>query len=550
MKKPPFEAAAAVMRAEILDADRAAQTLPRGHIHTYEELLHGAEVFDVPTEAALWGRAVLAEHRDWQLNSHVAAAFEELAPRADRDSLDLVKNVCNLVSGDEGALASVRQQHLRWAAQASVYLMLLGDRLGAQNLVCRVYEALKRGEHTSHGFYQTWLTFLETLAVAMGDDVDAPPRPRLHARLVAEHDMAMVSEVVLLREAATAALIDGDDPTGFLRASDPSDEGNMELDPYVSDPDRPRRASLRPRPRLATKASTGAPDDPTPAGAPARRPLVSGSLDHLTGVMTPYKKLAKAMLPSVPVGDLAEVRDGLVEETPWAAAEIARMLAPLAGRDRVVLPGHLLVGAQGSGKSEVAVRLLERLGLTVSVCPAGGTSDGASFGGTSRMYHTARLSVPGHLMLSAGSATVGLVIDEGDKIGTSDLNGLLTAALLAVTEPARRHAYRDPGLDAETDLSGLSLIVTANRAEPLRGPLLDRLTVVPWPSPRRQDLPVVARGIVRALRREAGTDAVWLPDLDASEIRALQGWTGGSMRPLRRAIERLVALRSDPKLAN
>lgn len=546
--KSPFEAAAAEMRADIEAADRAAQTRPHDHVLTLAELYQGAEPGDVLDQAARAAGATLAVRNVSHLSLKTLQALEAVRREPTLQGLRQVACVADAFVHSQDRFRVARSAHQDWRDHAAILLMLAGDRTGARMTVRRAFSLLLAGDHSSLCHYELWITLVEALHVSTdgrGEDEpdDYGPMPRMPARLIARQCLSMQTEVTLLHEHATAALLDGiadDIPP------DPDFDDFMDLER----PGPLRRRPLRPAPRPVRKAVPAAPATPAPEGGPARRPLVSGSLDHLTGVMAPYKKLAKAPLPSVAVGDLAEIRDGLVEETPWAAAEIARMLAPLAGRDRVVLPGHLLVGAQGSGKSECSVRLLERLGLTTSVFPAGGTSDGASFGGTSRMYHTARLSVPGQLMLSAGSATVGLVIDEADKIGTSDLNGLLTASLLAVTEPSRRHVYRDPGLDAETDLSGLSLIMTANRVDPLRGPLLDRLTVVPWPSPRRQDLPVVARGIVRALRREAGTDAVWLPDLDASEIKALQGWQGGSMRPLRRAVERLVALRSDPRLAN
>lgn len=541
MKKQPFEAAVAVMRVEILAAERAAQSRPRTYVHTLDELLHGAEVPDVPAEAKRWANQVLTEPRAWQMHPVMATSFAELSLEADAGMIEIVMNGCHMVAGEKPK-GTLKLQHHRWATQAAAYLMMLGDRRGAKNLVCQVRELLETGEHTSLGFLQTTVTLYEALAVVTGDDRDVTKaRPRLPARLKAAHELAMVSEAVLLHEAATAAPSE-EDPAGFLRPAE--DDGDIDVD--VLDLERTYRAPLRPARKVYAE-----PARPTPADGPTLRPLVSGSLDHLAkGPMVAYRTSAKAPLPSVAVPDLAEIRERLVESRPWAAEQIRRILAPVTGRDRMTLPATALIGPQGSGKTEFAVDLCEAVGLPTTLMPCGGNGDGASFGGTSRMYSTVRVSVPAQLMLSAGNATVALVMDELDKIATSDTNGSLAAALLAMTEPSRRHAYRDPGLEADTDLSGLSVIVTANRREPLAGPLLDRLVCVSWPSPRRQDLPVVTRGIMRAIRRETGSDASWAPDLDRSEMRALEGWRGGSMRPLRRAIERLVALRSDPKLAN
>jgi ATP-dependent Lon protease len=53
----------------------------------------------------------------------------------------------------------------------------------------------------------------------------------------------------------------------------------------------------------------------------------------------------------------------------------------------------------------------------------------------------------------------------------------------------------------------------------------------------------LARAFVRDIRTERGLDEAWLPDLDGDELDALDWWPGGSMRPLRRAVETILASR-------
>ncbi len=61
--------------------------------------------------------------------------------------------------------------------------------------------------------------------------------------------------------------------------------------------------------------------------------------------------------------------------------------------------------------------------------------------------------------------------------------------------------------------------------------------------PRREDMPVAAAAILDELRRERGLDEAWCPALDGDELDALTAWRGGSLRPLRRMVETVVASR-------
>jgi ATP-dependent Lon protease len=100
----------------------------------------------------------------------------------------------------------------------------------------------------------------------------------------------------------------------------------------------------------------------------------------------------------------------------------------------------------------------------------------------------------------------------------------------------------NPYLECTVDLSRVCYIATANASFRLSGPLLDRLRVLEVPQPRRQDLPIVVKTLMSEIRAECGEDEIWLPDLDVDEMEILSGqWRGGSLRPLRRMIETLLA---------
>ncbi|TXM74133.1 AAA family ATPase [Methylobacterium sp. WL12] len=260
--------------------------------------------------------------------------------------------------------------------------------------------------------------------------------------------------------------------------------------------------------------------------------------------------IAGRRLPCAPMPDLQDLGQRLVERTPWAEAAVSRIVGLMMGRPYAAVPNILLVGPPGGGKTSLARDLVAAMGVPSIVYACASASD-SSFGGTAAQWSTARPSVMAQLPITSGSATGVVILDELEKSpAAGGHNGSLREVLLGLAEPSTRRAYWDIGLETAVDLSGISLVATANDVLSLRGPLLDRFVTIDVGTPRRRDLPVLVRGILDDLRADVA-DARWIPDLDGTEIDALAGaWRGGSIRPLRRAVERIVALRSSPRLAH
>jgi len=263
----------------------------------------------------------------------------------------------------------------------------------------------------------------------------------------------------------------------------------------------------------------------------------------IVDLIKPFQHVIGVAVPLAPTPDLKIVRATLAREFPYARAVVDTIIQDLVGKEYVKLRPTLLLGSPGGGKSRFMRRVADLMGAG-SWRVDGSSSDGAVIGGTARRWHTSEPCHPFQAIVRARVANPLVLIDEVDKASTRSDYGRLWDTLLALLESETAQQYPDPALLTNVDLSHVSYLATANAVEPLPQPLRDRVRVLAFPTPTRDDLTALLPPLLDAYGAERGLDVRWLEPFSPEEIEAVASrWPGGSVRRLGRLVEAVLQAR-------
>ncbi len=203
----------------------------------------------------------------------------------------------------------------------------------------------------------------------------------------------------------------------------------------------------------------------------------------------------------------------------------------------------LFVGAPGTGKTSIGKSIARALGRQYVRVSLGGVHDESDIRGHRRTYIGA---MPGRIMdgiHKSGVSNPVMVLDEVDKLYAS-YNGNPASALLEVLDPEQNNTFTDHYMNVPYDLSDVLFLCTANSADTIPQPLLDRMEVIQFTGyTPLEKLQIARHHLVPKSMEAMGIDKAQLTFEDAALETLISDYTmEAGVRGLRKRIDTLCRI--------
>lgn len=221
---------------------------------------------------------------------------------------------------------------------------------------------------------------------------------------------------------------------------------------------------------------------------------------------------------------LIERERRLLAEFPWASRVVRGIFQDLIARrycgvTEIGVRPILILGPPGIGKTRLARRIAEELGMPFLPLGLAGIDDSRMILGTSRGWSSGQPSPLLDVLLRNRTSSALVLLDEIEKTTNRGQKSPPTSSvLLGLLEPETVCRWVDSYLQVKCDLSGLVFIATANSLVGISKPLLSRLIIMDIERPTPQQLLQAIPHVVADLTREWNVVNGLFPKVHAEDL--------------------------------